>query len=198
MLRWGHLWRIYDVTNNLIFTSSQVEGKGSIDGSGHNLSGGMNGAVNGTGNSQLVGAQNLQSNRTGTNTSQLFGTSLLLGQAITSQNVNHAVKKKKKSLCSSTPFIFSHFDVRWRKVQWKRGQFDHAQLQFVCQFEWKCCGTDWYAEVRRDSMRFCSINWFCSAANGGNKNMTVQNGLQVNDNKGGTREWSRISESLVL
>lgn len=64
---------------NLIFTSSQVEGKGSIDGSGHNLSGGMNGAVNGTGNSQLVGAQNLQSNRTGTNTSQLIEISLLFG-----------------------------------------------------------------------------------------------------------------------
>ncbi|GMT04551.1 hypothetical protein PENTCL1PPCAC_26725 [Pristionchus entomophagus] len=47
---------------------AEVEGKGSIDGSGHNLSGGMNGAANGTGNSQLVGATNLQSNRTGTNT----------------------------------------------------------------------------------------------------------------------------------
>ncbi|KAF8382312.1 hypothetical protein PRIPAC_71454 [Pristionchus pacificus] len=112
--------------------NAEVEGKGSIDGSGHNLSGGMNGAVNGTGNSQLVGAQNLQSNRTGTNTTiSTFGDGKSNGKGDNSITLN------SNSSANSNGSVAGQIDMQ-------------------------------------------------NAANGGNKNMTVQNGLQVNDNKGGT------------
>lgn len=50
--------------------NSQVNGNGMIDNEHHQLTGNMYGTVNGTGNSTLVGATNLQSNHSGTNQSK--------------------------------------------------------------------------------------------------------------------------------
>ncbi|GMR32215.1 hypothetical protein PMAYCL1PPCAC_02410 [Pristionchus mayeri] len=112
--------------------NAEVEGKGSIDGSGHSLTGGMNGAVNGTGNSQLVGANNLQSNRTGTNT-----TISAFGDGKSSGDGDSSITLNSNSSANSNSGVSGQIDMQ-------------------------------------------------NAANGANKNMTVQNGLQVNDNKGGT------------
>ncbi|GMT33190.1 hypothetical protein PFISCL1PPCAC_24487 [Pristionchus fissidentatus] len=112
--------------------NAEVVGKGSMDGTGHNLSGGMSGSVNGSGSSQLVGANNLQSNRTGTNTTiSTFGDAKSNGDGTNSLSLN------------STSNVNSNNTVA--------GQIDMQ-----------------------------------NSANGSNKNMTVQNGLQVQDNKGGT------------
>jgi len=56
--------------------NSQVNGNGMVDNEHHQLTGNMYGTVNGTGNSTLVGATNLQSNQSGTNqTISAFGDS---------------------------------------------------------------------------------------------------------------------------
>lgn len=50
--------------------NAQVNGNGIIDNNHHQLAGNMYGSTNGTGNSTLVGASNLQSNTSGVNQSK--------------------------------------------------------------------------------------------------------------------------------
>lgn len=50
--------------------NAQVNGNGMVDNNHHQLTGNMYGSVNGTGNSTLVGATNLQSNNSGINQSK--------------------------------------------------------------------------------------------------------------------------------